>query len=80
MVVLVDYIIIHSEECYDFIPQLLYNTNPPMNYFIRATTLDRNLTDRQVHAAEAILHYEGASSPNMDLLHVPMQFFRMLYY
>ena len=63
----VDYIIIHSGERYDFI---LNATQPVNNYLIRATTLEQSTwtpemrTPPGYHRAEAILHYDGAPTPN----------------
>lgn len=63
-----DYIIVHSGERYDFILDTK-ETIPhgQGNYWIRAETLETNIMDgRQVHSAEAILHYtrSGIPSPN----------------
>ena len=62
----VDYIIIHSGEHYDFILDTKDNGG---NYWIRAETLENITTEsdsRQVHSAEAILHYTalGVLDPN----------------
>ena len=61
--VMVDFIIIHSGERYDF----LLNTIAPAgrNYWIRAQTLEVDTTDQFLpgHTAEAILHYNTASMP-----------------
>ena len=66
--VTVDYIIIHSGERYDFVPVLM-NTNAPLNnYMIRAKTLEQH-SDTRDHAAEAILHYEGASIPDASTMY-----------
>jgi FtsP/CotA-like multicopper oxidase with cupredoxin domain len=62
----VDYIIIHSGERFDF---LLNATQSPNNYLIRATTLETSIwtpetRNPRIHTAEAILHYEEATTPN----------------
>ena len=63
-----DYIIVHSGERYDFILDTKENIPPEGgNYWIRAETLETNIMDgRDVHSAEAILHYTdpGVSDPN----------------
>ena len=64
--VMVDFIIIHSGERYDF---LLNTSAPEENYWIRAKTLEVNTTTGQFlpgHTAEAILHYNTASMPLLE--------------
>ena len=71
MPTMVDFIIIHSGERYDFIPRIIDPTSAKSNYMIRAETLEVNGssplkceslgTDDQLftdHMAEAILHYD----------------------
>ena len=60
-----DYIIIYPGERYDFI---LEANQTGGNYWIRAETLEVNLTgslpyESLHHTAEAILHYSGSNSP-----------------
>lgn len=62
----VDFIIIHTGERYDFI---LNATQPVNNYLVRATTLENStwspeMRNPEIHTAEAILHYEGATRPD----------------
>ena len=60
--VTVDFIIIHSGERYDF---LLNTSAPEENYWIRARTLEVDMTGQFLlgHTAEAILHYNTANPP-----------------
>ena len=62
----VDYIIVHSGERYDFILDTKASIpNGAGNYWIRAETLEDGTTDgRQVHSAEAVLHYTVPSVPD----------------
>lgn len=55
----VDFIIIHTGERYDFI---LDADQPVSNYWMRAETLEANID--AVHQAEGILHYSGSDNPN----------------
>ena len=64
-----DYIIIHAGERYDFIVDA--NQNPSHNYWIRAETLEINVTSNVAapyvnfnHQALAVLHYSNAPEPS----------------
>lgn len=67
----VDYIIVHSGERYDFILQTKERSEiEDGNFWIRAETLEKFTSDNEViatnlHTAEAILHYEPSTDPNL---------------